>query len=522
MWPYLLPINVTSKSQLLRFLHQERTVQTNVPILVVAEKNRSFVGVDLMLELSPFRSKVMIVRMDIENKHLLQDLEEGDSSVTSLPLIFEIDHGDYTVKKLEVPEMKAHAEESEVTSVIVKFLVQKFHLPVVGNTSEEHAHERGQDHEVADQIRRPDSKGSGADASSKEPVEVNSSVYMTDLYNALRYSIFNQITMRTQFNSSQLAAFQGFLKVIDAYFPFPEEDSKASGFIQLLTKWSLTKDHYLSTDDLTAEMAQIEDDFYLPDMKPYKGCAGSSPRFRGYPCSLWTLFHALTVHEYQKQSSSQLEPHSVLPAMKDFILNFFGCTDCAAHFAQESEKMEDALIHPNSSVIWLWKTHNRVNTRLAGDQTQDPLHPKIQFPPKTLCPHCHSLSSTSSHHNKIFNETEVFRFLVDRFLPENIIKEEKKVMKSKEQNKSNFHPRKVVFDHDHEHTWSQESGEPLSPTRHITALLNRTDITLFVILYVFSVTLLISLFLYFKYKGGRGKKKQLYYQLSNPNLKYMA
>lgn len=30
-------------------------------------------------------------------------------------------------------------------------------------------------------------------------------------------------------------------------------------------------------------------------MREYIACHGSEPQFRGYPCSLWTLFHTLTV-----------------------------------------------------------------------------------------------------------------------------------------------------------------------------------------------------------------------------------
>ena len=31
---------------------------------------------------------------------------------------------------------------------------------------------------------------------------------------------------------------------------------------------------------------------YLPnDYKQYQHCAGSEPKYRGYPCALWLLFH---------------------------------------------------------------------------------------------------------------------------------------------------------------------------------------------------------------------------------------
>lgn len=34
---------------------------------------------------------------------------------------------------------------------------------------------------------------------------------------------------------------------------------------------------------------------YLSEQVQWVGCQGSSVALRGYPCSLWTLFHVLTV-----------------------------------------------------------------------------------------------------------------------------------------------------------------------------------------------------------------------------------
>lgn len=37
---------------------------------------------------------------------------------------------------------------------------------------------------------------------------------------------------------------------------------------------------------------------YLPSNQVrYHYCEGSSPRYRGYPCALWLLFHTLTVSQ---------------------------------------------------------------------------------------------------------------------------------------------------------------------------------------------------------------------------------
>ena len=42
----------------------------------------------------------------------------------------------------------------------------------------------------------------------------------------------------------------------------------------------------------------------------------------------------------------------------------------------------------DEAAIWLWRAHNIVNKRLAGAITEDPKHPKVQFPTRTRCPPC--------------------------------------------------------------------------------------------------------------------------------------
>ena len=58
--------------------------------------------------------------------------------------------------------------------------------------------------------------------------------------------------------------------------------------------------------------------------------------------------------------------------------------------------------------------HNRVNQRLHGDSTEDPEHPKIQFPSKYLCSKCHSLNEND------FNIANTIDFLVQYYSKENI------------------------------------------------------------------------------------------------------
>ncbi|XP_037079075.1 sulfhydryl oxidase 2-like [Pollicipes pollicipes] len=80
----------------------------------------------------------------------------------------------------------------------------------------------------------------------------------------------------------------------------------------------------------------------------------------------------------QQISGEDLQQHldpagaaSVLPAIHGYVKHFFSCAHC-------------------SRAVWLWTAHNKVNKRLAGDATEDPRHPKLQFPTRKQCQACFS------------------------------------------------------------------------------------------------------------------------------------
>ena len=93
--------------------------------------------------------------------------------------------------------------------------------------------------------------------------------------------------------------------------------------------------------------------------------------------------------------------------------HFFGCQICVEHFLQMADKITPADKTPEGAVMWLWRAHNKANSRLHGDQSEDPEHPKIQFPSKQLCPECHD-------GNK-WNDKNVLEFLLSFYGRVNII-----------------------------------------------------------------------------------------------------
>jgi len=116
-------------------------------------------------------------------------------------------------------------------------------------------------------------------------------------------------------------------------------------------------------------------------------CRGSTPGSRGYPCALWQLFHVLAANAPDDGGVLWLT------AVKGFMGNFFPCQDCSQHFVGLASEDEAARVRTaDEALLWSWRAHNKVNERVAKDEMEggfeDPLHPKVQWPPPALCPAC--------------------------------------------------------------------------------------------------------------------------------------
>ena len=107
----------------------------------------------------------------------------------------------------------------------------------------------------------------------------------------------------------------------------------------------------------------------------------------------------------------------VLQAMKGYIGNIFGCKECGKNFLKMSATLRRQVYVADDAIMWLWRAHNRANARLAHDASEDPKHPKIQFPSQRMCPECHSKTNDGSGY---YNEINVLTFLKKYyFVPNN-------------------------------------------------------------------------------------------------------
>lgn len=58
----------------------------------------------------------------------------------------------------------------------------------------------------------------------------------------------------------------------------------------------------------------------------------------------------------------------MLQTIRRYVRTFFGCKACSEHFEAVAKASMGAVKTPDRAVLWLWETHNLVNSRLAGEQ----------------------------------------------------------------------------------------------------------------------------------------------------------
>ena len=121
-------------------------------------------------------------------------------------------------------------------------------------------------------------------------------VHQSDLEKAVQYSITKEVATQPILDQRKLQTLYQYLETLINFFPNMRPELK--NFLISLREWpvmmrlkSLTNTHYKAKVE---ELLLFHRPFAgTPSDWADAGCAGSSPQFRGYPCSLWTLFHTL-------------------------------------------------------------------------------------------------------------------------------------------------------------------------------------------------------------------------------------
>ncbi|KAH8290404.1 hypothetical protein KR054_002687 [Drosophila jambulina] len=305
-------------------------------------------------------------------------------------------------------------------------------------------------------------------------------VYQADLEQAVRTVLHNEVAKVGEIGGERLLALQRFLTVLQRYNPLGVDGHK---LVSQLKDYVVQFNEQLSGAQFEQELKRLEAHLApVYSSTHFVGCAGSKPRLRGYSCSLWTLFHFMTVQAEANEESS--DPLEVLQAMHGYIKNFFGCTECAEHFqAMASRRKIWSVPNKEEAVLWLWAAHNEVNQRLAGDDTEDPEFPKLQFPSPSSCPECRRSPASKSENLEIeWNKDAVLGFLKNIHNPLFI-------SRYGVQREELLHP----------------SADKMRQKRQISSVFTDMDMRMGMLLYAFCIVMMVLAFKLFAFKGYRKK-----------------
>lgn len=162
-------------------------------------------------------------------------------------------------------------------------------------------------------------------------------VYQADLEMAIRQSLLNEIPKSSNISGEKLLALQRYLSVLEKYNPL---SSAGRTMIKELASFARRHTEELSGEDFEHELKRLEKDLgAIFSSKRFVGCQGSKAGLRGFTCSLWQLFHFMTVQAATTDKSE--DPLEVLQAMHGYIKHFFGCTECSQHFQVSNGGIKD-------------------------------------------------------------------------------------------------------------------------------------------------------------------------------------
>ncbi|XP_031305400.2 sulfhydryl oxidase 2 [Camelus dromedarius] len=249
-----------------------------------------------------------------------------------------------------------------------------------------------------------------------------SKLYTADLESGLHQLLRVELAAHKSLAGAELQTLKDFVTVLSKLFPGRPPVRK---LLETLQEWLATlpldRIPYNAVLDLVNNKMRISGILLASRIK-WVGCQGSWPELRGYPCALWKLFHTLTVQagahpKALDGTGFEDDPQAVLQTIRRYVHLFFGCKECGKHFEEMAKESLDSVKTRDQAILWLWKKHNLVNSRLAGHPSEDPKFPKLPWPTPDLCPDCHEeIKGLNS-----WNEGQVLLFLKQHYSSHNLV-----------------------------------------------------------------------------------------------------
>ncbi|XP_017498213.3 sulfhydryl oxidase 1 [Manis javanica] len=354
-------------------------------LALIFEKEGSYVGREVILDLSQYQGivvrRVLNTESDVVSKF----------GVTSFPSCYLLSqNGSVTRVPVLVESRSFYTDYLQRLSGVARKAVPTTPAPTTANT-------------IAPTVWK---------------VADRSKIYMADLESALHYILRVEVGKFSILEGQRLVALKKFMAVLAQYFP---GRPLVQNFLRSMNNWlSKQQKKKIPYGFFKTALDSRKEGAVITKKVNWVGCQGSEPHLRGFPCSLWILFHFLTVQAAQQnvdRAQETAKAQEVLQAIRGYVRFFFGCRDCANHFEQMAAASMHRVASPNSAVLWLWSSHNKVNARLAGAPSEDPQFPKVQWPPRELCSTCHSELQGSP----VWDLSNTLNFLKTHFSPSNVV-----------------------------------------------------------------------------------------------------
>lgn len=405
----LLPIEVHDPTKIGRIFPQNHHSQLSInepnkarDLLFVVESEKSYIGRKLILEYSRINSNLELRRILLNNTQLLEALltkVDYAALKDNQPILIKmVDTSLGSEAQILVKGETDHVLPTLDDSEREDFIFNRFKMFFEHFYTEELKAVSG-DYEARNKPEKNSSISQNAEIDyliHKEP-SVKGKVFAVDLLKGMSYMLSHEILMRGNLRPEEFTTVRNLLSVLDKYLPIDQWDLTFSRLISnLRTRLDENRARF---EKHGIEKQQLRDFFNVAGIEAiasrynrenWISCYDSDRQYKGYTCSLWLLFHTLTVSEYkEKEYRSKLKPLAVLYSMRDYITQFLGCTVCSSNFAVETKSLESSLVRKNSSVLWLWNTHNQVSQRLNNERIEGKKHLiDVIFPSPRSCPQC--------------------------------------------------------------------------------------------------------------------------------------
>lgn len=461
-WPNITPYRNSDIKNLWKYV--PRSVKF---LILIFEDTDSFIGTEVMLDLHKI-DNVQLRSVPSQNEAVFKLM--GVSTFPSMVVV----ETDMTTFPLTVTD-----KTRESFRRTIKTFLKSRHISVPKEELPK-SREAPQTMEIADLLSLM-----AAEEESKRKFDIKQMgdvVFYVDLERAVSYSLKHEVPSYKLISGEAFTALKDYLNILLKYLPMSSRTMKV---LDNLRSSILKHTKEIRGEKVLEYLNKFDDgEDSVFTSHDWIGCRGSKPQYRGYPCSLWTMFHTLTVNAVIH--NQQLDSLEVLIAMLGYITYFFGCEDCSKHFQEMAARSMHEVSSPRESVLWLWRAHNEANKRLSGDPTEDPEHVKIQFPSHNTCPLCRNKDDS-------WNVDEVMNHLNQMYGKQNI---------------SYLGIKKENIPSDIESVFAEQLLLNEVEKKQFGWNFNIFDISLCVVLYAFSATILILICI--KFVMRRGYRKKLY------------